>query len=81
MNALSAVALASSETHIPVVAPSDADGVFNLLWLIIALPLLGAAVLLLLGNRRTKAFGHWIGLATITGSFLLSLRNRANRLV
>lgn len=73
MNALSAVALASSETHIPVVDPSDADGVFSLLWLIIALPLFGAAVLLLLGNRRTKAYGHWIGLATITGSFVLSL--------
>lgn len=73
MNALSAVALASSETHIPVVAPSEADGIFNLLWLVIALPLLGAAVLLLLGNRRTKAYGHWIGLATITGSFVLSL--------
>ncbi|MFC7502169.1 NADH-quinone oxidoreductase subunit L [Nocardioides sp. CPCC 206347] len=73
MNALSAVALASSETHIPVVAPSEADGIFNLLWLIIALPLFGAAVLLLLGNRRTKAYGHWIGLATITGSFVLSL--------
>uniref|UniRef100_UPI0039E1FD5C proton-conducting transporter transmembrane domain-containing protein n=1 Tax=Nocardioides sp. Root682 TaxID=1736586 RepID=UPI0039E1FD5C len=44
-----------------------------MLWLIIALPLFGAAVLLLLGNRRTKGYGHWIGLATITGSFLLSL--------
>ncbi|WP_182379106.1 NADH-quinone oxidoreductase subunit L [Nocardioides sp. WS12] len=73
MNALSAVALASSETHIPVVAPSEADGIFSLLWLIIALPLFGATVLLLLGNRRTKAYGHWIGLATITGSFVLSL--------
>ncbi len=73
MNALSAVALASSETHIPVVAPTEADGIFSLLWLIIALPLFGATVLLLLGNRRTKAYGHWIGLATITGSFVLSL--------
>ena len=75
MNALSALTLAASESeaHIPVVAPTEADGVFSLLWLIIALPLLGATVLLLLGNSRTKAYGHWIGLATITGSFLLSL--------
>ncbi|MEV5003422.1 NADH-quinone oxidoreductase subunit L [Nocardioides sp. LML1-1-1.1] len=75
MNALSALTLAASEseTHIPVVAPSAADGIFGLLWLIIALPLLGAAVLLLLGNSRTKAYGHWVGLATITGSFVLSL--------
>ena len=73
MNALSALALASSETHIPVVAPQEADGIFSLLWLIIALPLLGATALLLLGNRRTQAYGHWVGLATITGSFVLSL--------
>jgi len=73
MHALSALAVASGETHIPVVAPTDADGVFNLLWLVIALPLAGAAVLLLLGNRRTQRYGHWIGLATISVSFVLSL--------
>lgn len=73
MNALSALALASSETHVPVVAPTEADGVFDLLWLIIALPLAGATLLLLLGNRRTQGYGHWIGLGTITVSFLLSL--------
>ncbi|KRB80531.1 NADH:ubiquinone oxidoreductase subunit L [Nocardioides sp. Root190] len=56
-----------------MVAPTEADGVFSLLWLIIALPLLGAAVLLLVGNRRSHAWGHWLGLATITGSFVLSL--------
>ncbi|QSR24672.1 NADH-quinone oxidoreductase subunit L [Nocardioides aromaticivorans] len=73
MHALSALALASSETHVPVVAPAEADGVLNLLWLVIALPLAGAAVLLLLGNRRSQGYGHWIGLGTISVSFLLSL--------
>lgn len=73
MNALSALALASSETHVPVVTPTNADGVFNLLWLVIALPLAGATVLLLLGNRRTQGYGHWIGLGTISVSFVLSL--------
>ncbi|TWH02383.1 NADH-quinone oxidoreductase subunit L, partial [Nocardioides sp. J9] len=73
MHAHPALALASSETHVPVVAPTSADGVLDLLWLVIALPLAGATVLLLLGNRRTQAFGHWVGLATITGSFVLSL--------
>ena len=34
-----------------------ASGVFSLTWLLVALPLLGAAVLLL-GGRRTNAFGH-----------------------
>ncbi|WP_084255618.1 NADH-quinone oxidoreductase subunit L [Nocardioides sp. J54] len=73
MHAHPALALASSETHVPVVAPTSADGVLDLLWLVIALPLVGAAVLLLLGNRRTQGYGHWIGLATITASFVLSL--------
>lgn len=73
MHALSALAVASGETHVPVVAPTDADGVFSLLWLVIALPLAGATVLLLLGNRRTQGYGHWIGLGTISVSFLLSL--------
>lgn len=59
--------------EVPVVHPVDADGVFSLLWLIIALPAFGAAVLLLVGNRRSQPFGHWLGLATISGSFVLSL--------
>ena len=59
--------------EVPVVHPVEADGVFSLLWLIIALPAFGAAVLLLVGNRRSQAFGHWLGLATISGSFVLSL--------
>jgi NADH-quinone oxidoreductase subunit L len=59
--------------EIPVVDPTTADGVFSLLWLIIALPALGAAVLLLVGNRRSQGWGHWLGLATITGSFVISL--------
>jgi NADH-quinone oxidoreductase subunit L len=54
--------------EIPVVDPTTADGVFSLLWLIIALP-----VLLLVGNRRSQGWGHWLGLATITGSFVISL--------
>ena len=57
----------------PVVAPGAADGVFNLLWLVIALPAAGAAVLLLLGDRLTKPFAHWLGVATISGSFVLSV--------
>ena len=51
--------------EVPVVHPVDADGVFSLLWLIIALPAFGAAVLLLVGNRRSQPFGHWLGLATM----------------
>lgn len=59
--------------EIPVVDPTTADGAFSLLWLVIALPAAGATVLLLVGNRRSQAWGHWLGLATISGSFVLSL--------
>ena len=41
----------------------------TLLWLTIALPLAGAAVLLL-GGRATDAWGHLLGCATVIGSFL-----------
>jgi len=58
---------------VPVVAPHEAGGFFDLLWLIIALPAFGATVILLLGNERTKGYAHWLGCATVLGSFVLSL--------
>src|SRR6478735_732689 len=58
---------------VPVADPSPAGGVFSLLWVIIALPALGAAVILLLGNRRTAAWAHLLGCATVIGSFLISV--------
>jgi NADH-quinone oxidoreductase subunit L len=57
----------------PVVDPSATSGVLSLLWVVIALPALGAAVILLLGNRRTSSFAHLLGCATVLGSFVLSL--------
>ena len=57
---------------IPVVDPGSADGVLGLMWLVIALPLLGAAVLLL-GGRATDRWGHLLGTALPVGSFVLSL--------
>jgi NADH-quinone oxidoreductase subunit L len=58
---------------VPTVAPESAGGIFDWLWLVIALPALGAAVILLLGNRRTSAWAHLLGTATVLGSFLLGL--------
>jgi NADH-quinone oxidoreductase subunit L len=58
---------------VPVVDPSTASGVFSLLWVIIALPAVGAAVILLLGNTRTSRWAHLLGCATVIGSFVLSL--------
>ncbi|MGZ5415931.1 MAG: NADH-quinone oxidoreductase subunit L [Nocardioides sp.] len=52
---------------------APADGVFSLLWLIIALPALGAAVILLGGNARTKGWAHLLGSGTVLGSFVISL--------
>ena len=57
---------------IPVVDPTAADGVFSLLWLVIALPLAGAAILLI-GGRYTDKWGHLLGTALPVGSFAISL--------
>ena len=37
-------------------------------WLLVALPLAGA-VILLFGGRRTDAWGHWLGCAAALGAF------------
>src|SRR5687768_994327 len=59
--------------EVPIIHPADAGGIFDYLWLIIALPALGAAVILVLGERRTHGWAHLLGTATVAGSFLLSL--------
>lgn len=41
-------------------------------WLLVALPLVGAAVLLF-GGRRTDPWGHWLGCATALASFGVGL--------
>ncbi|GAA2720005.1 NADH-quinone oxidoreductase subunit L [Cellulomonas aerilata] len=63
----------------PDAAP--AGGAFTLAWLLVALPLAGAAVLLLAG-RRADPWGHWLGVLASGASFvvgvvlLLALRAR-----
>jgi NADH-quinone oxidoreductase subunit L len=49
-----------------------ADGLLAWSWLLIALPLGGAAVLLL-GGRRTDRWGHLLGTATVVAGFVLAL--------
>jgi len=63
----------SVRESVPVVDPTAASGVLSLLWVIIALPALGALVVLLLGNARTSRFAHLLGCATVLGSFVLSV--------
>src|SRR3954466_15889403 len=49
-----------------------AEGLLAASWLLIALPLAGAAVLLL-GGRRTDRWGHLLGTATIVAGFVIAL--------
>ena len=49
-----------------------ATGTFSLAWLLIALPLAGA-VILLLGGRRTDPFGHLLGTLASAASFGVGL--------
>jgi len=49
-----------------------ATGVFSLLWLLIALPLAGAAILLL-GGRRTNKWGPYLGVLTVVVDAILAI--------
>src|SRR5436305_9861734 len=53
-------------------AAGAATGLLSASWLLIALPLAGAAVLLL-GGRRTDRWGHLLGVATVVVAFVLAL--------
>ncbi len=53
-------------------ATPEATGVLSLAWLLVALPLFGAAVLLL-GGRRTDRWGHLLGVAMPVAAFVLAL--------
>jgi NADH-quinone oxidoreductase subunit L len=83
VNLLSHSVLLSAEggAHAPVVTPdTGAGGVFDLLWLVIALPLLGAFLLLgvapfLQGSLKAAVdkHGHLVGTLASVLSFVLSL--------
>jgi NADH-quinone oxidoreductase subunit L len=63
-----AVGMAEATDVAPVIQPlADASGVFAYLWLLLALPLLGAAVLLL-GGRRTNRWGPYFAVAMVVGA-------------
>ena len=63
---------ALNEGAIPVVHAASADGVYSLLWLVVALPALGATILLV-GGRYTDKWGHLLGTLLPIGSFIVSL--------
>jgi NADH-quinone oxidoreductase subunit L len=73
--------MAEEGAHAPVVAPDmGAGGVFDLLWLVIALPVLGAVLLLGVApflppslRASVDKHGHLVGTAMAALSFVLSL--------
>ena len=52
--------------------PVAASGALSLFWLLIALPLAGAAVLLLAG-RRADRWGHLLGVTASTAAFVVAV--------
>ncbi len=71
-SAITVLAEAGLEGRVPVVDPGAADSLALPLVLVVALPALGAAVLLV-GGRRTDPIGYLLGTATVVGSFICSL--------
>ncbi|SCL17211.1 NADH dehydrogenase subunit L [Micromonospora rhizosphaerae] len=51
---------------------ASASGLLGSVWLLVAIPLVSAAILLLLG-RRADRWGHWLGVASIGLAFVLGL--------
>jgi NADH-quinone oxidoreductase subunit L len=51
---------------------ASASGTLSSFWLLIAIPLASAAVLLLLGKRADR-WGHWLGVASVGVAFVLGL--------
>ena len=49
-----------------------AEGVFSLIWVLIALPLAGAAILLF-GGRRTNSWGPYLGVLTVAASGVIGV--------
>jgi NADH-quinone oxidoreductase subunit L len=51
---------------------APAQGLLSSMWLLVAIPLASAAILLLLGRRADK-WGHWLGCLSVGAAFALGL--------
>jgi len=51
---------------------AHATGLLSGIWLLVAIPLASATVLLLLGKKADK-WGHWLGVAAVAATFVLGL--------
>ena len=63
--------LAEPVEPVPLQVVQQATGVFSLIWLVIALPVLGAVVLLL-GGRRTNRWGPLLGVVAVWAAFAVA---------
>jgi NADH-quinone oxidoreductase subunit L len=63
--------LTETAPTVPLQPVQQATGAFSLIWLLIALPLLGSVVLLL-GGRRTDRWGALLGVLLVWGSFAVA---------
>ena len=70
--AIPALATEAPAEGLPTGDYLTAAGTHELLWLLIALPLAGAAVLLL-GGRRTNSWGPYLAIAACGAAFLLAV--------
>ena len=68
---MNSIALLSDEAvETPLQVAGQATGVFSLTWLLVALPLAGAAILLL-GGRRSDRWGPYLGVLTVWAAFVI----------
>ncbi len=50
----------------------SAHGILSAMWLLVAIPLGSAAILLLLG-RRANRWGHWLGVLSVLAAFVIGV--------
>ncbi len=68
-----AARMADATEVAPVIQPlAEATGVFSYLWLLIALPLLGATILLV-GGRRTNRWGPYFAVLMVVGAAVYAI--------
>ena len=58
--------------HLLEIVAAPATGLFSLAWLVVAIPLACAALLIVLG-KRSDGWGHWLATAATLASFVIGL--------
>jgi NADH-quinone oxidoreductase subunit L len=61
-----------TSTTAATVTYGSAHGILSAMWLLVAIPLGSAAILLVLGRRADK-WGHWLGVLSVLAAFVIGL--------